>query len=268
MRPERYSALDVKTLLSKQKIATMEELKDTLQTQVDMTVFRKLKELGYRTSYSHGGSYYTLDEIAEFDELGLWSHRDVYFSEHGSLLATLEAFVEESEAGCFVSELENVLHVGVKEALLKLVRRRRIARQQVSGLFLYSSRHPTRRKQQILTRKTHEAEPGLAGGVALGRIVPDEIKAAIILFFSLLDEKQRRLYAGLESMKYGHGGDRKIAELLGLDVGTVGRGRRQLCKQDIEIDRVRKAGGGRKAVKKNAGSRQGDRSDHEVRHRR
>ena len=251
MRPERYSARDLKNFLEKHKIATMEELKDALETPVDMTVFRKLKQLDYRASYSHGGSYYTLAEIAEFDELGLWSHRDVHFSVHGMLLATLEAFVEDSEAGCFVSELDDVLHVGCKEALLKLVRRRRIARQKVTGLFLYCSRHRARRKQQILTRKAGEAEPGVAGGVALGRIVPDEIKAAIVLFFSLLDEKQRRLYAGLESLKYGHGGDRKIADLLGLDVGTVGRGRRQLFEQeDIEIDRVRKAGGGRKALKK------------------
>ncbi len=250
MRPERYSALDLKKLLKKRKIATMGELKDALQNPVDMTVFRKLKSLGYRTSYSHGGSFYTLDEIAEFDELGLWSHRDVHFSEHGSLLSTLEAFVEDAEAGYFVSELETVLHVGVKEALLKQVRRRHLAREQVTGRFLYCSCHPARRKQQVLTRKTHEAEPGLAGGVALGRIVPDEIKAAIILFFSLLDERQRRLYAGLESLKFGHGGDRKIAELVGLDVGTVARGRRQLEQEDAAIERVRKEGGGRKEVKK------------------
>jgi len=43
------------------------------------------------------------------------------------------------------------------------------------------------------------------------------MKAAIILFYSLLDEQQRRLYAGLESMKLGHGGDSVLAEVLGLD---------------------------------------------------
>ena len=46
----------------------------------------------------------------------------------------------------------------------------------------------------------------------------DELKAAVILFFSLLDEKQRRLYAGLEAVRIGHGGDRRVAELLGVDV--------------------------------------------------
>ena len=34
---------------------------------------------------------------------------------------------------------------------------------------------------------------------------------------SLLDEKQRRLYAGPESLKLGYGGDRKVAEFLGMD---------------------------------------------------
>ena len=58
--------------------------------------------------------------------------------------------------------------------------------------------------------------------------MPEELRAAIVLFFSVLDEKQRRLYAGLEALKTGRGGDARIAELLGLDGGTVARGRREL----------------------------------------
>ncbi len=38
-----------------------------LGTQVDMTVFRKLTPLGYLTSYSHRGGYYTLKSIPRFD---------------------------------------------------------------------------------------------------------------------------------------------------------------------------------------------------------
>ena len=72
----------------------------------------------------------------------------------------------------------------------------------------------------------------------------------MILFFSLLDEKQRRLFAGLESQKLGHGGDRKIAELFGLDVHTVARGRREVFGGQIERERVRQVGGGRKAIEK------------------
>jgi hypothetical protein len=39
------------------------------------------------------------------------------------------------------------------------------------------------------------------------QVSPDELKAAILLFYSLLDEQQRRLFAGLESIKLGQGGD-------------------------------------------------------------
>jgi hypothetical protein len=81
-------------------------------------------------------------------------------------------------------------------------------------------------------------------------VSPDEMKAAIILFYSLLDEQQRRLYAGLESLKLGHGGDSILSEFLGLDQHTIARGRRQLLDQDVAIDRARKSGGGRKPLEK------------------
>jgi hypothetical protein len=82
--------------------------------------------------------------------------------------------------------------------------------------------------------------------------VDAEIKAAIILFVSLLDEKQRRLFAGLESMQFGHGGDKWIAELLSFDPHTVAKGRRQLLARDIQFEGVRASGAGRPEVKKTA----------------
>ncbi len=42
-----------------------------------------------------------------------------------------------------------------------------------------------------------------------------------------------------------------MAEILGLDVSTVARGRRELLEHDVNVERVRKAGAGRKAVEKN-----------------
>jgi hypothetical protein len=76
------------------------------------------------------------------------------------------------------------------------------------------------------------------------------VKAAIVLFVSLLDEQQRRLYAGLEALKFGPGGERWVADLLGLHPQTVAKGRRQLVEHDVEVERIRKHGGGRKRVEK------------------
>lgn len=246
MRPPLFLAEDISRLLRRQKIATMPELMTALGTNVERTVFRKLSQLPYRTSYSHRGGYYTLDGIARFDERGLWSYKSAHFSKHGTLVATATVLVEASESGYFVEELDNLLRIGTKDVLRTLVRKGGLARELISGQYLYCSVDPERHRRQVVARQSQGAGPVLAG---VG-VLPHELKAAIILFFSLLDEKQRRLYAGLEALKTGRGGDGWIADLLGLDVGTVARGRRELLEHDVQIDRTRRVGGGRKAVEK------------------
>ncbi len=250
MRPAEFSSEPIIALLRRHTIATMPQLMAALGTNAKRTVFRKLKELPCRTSYSHRGRYYTLDELACFDALGLWSYREAWFSSHGTLLSTAAAIVPAGEAGYFVEELDNLLHVATKDALRKLVRDARLDREKLAGQFLYCAAEASRRAQQLLARRILLAEPGAARPLPRADIMPDELRAAIVLFFSLLDEKQRRLYAGLESLKSGRGGDPRIAELLGLDVGTVARGRRALLDHDVEVDRVRRGGGGRKRVEK------------------
>ena len=250
MRTEQYTTRRLAELFKTRKIATMEELKSALNTGSDATVFRKLASLAYHSSYSHRGRYYTLEGIPDYNQLGLWSFREVWFSRPGTLLATAQALVEEAEAGYFSSELETLLHVEVKGCLLKLVREQRIAREKLFGRYLYCSASASRRKQQMVARRLWEAEPALGGPLIEPEVMPGELKAAIILFFTLLDEKQRRLYAGLEALKIGHGGDRRVAELLGLDVGTVARGREELLSQDVEVERTRRSGAGRKRLEK------------------
>jgi hypothetical protein len=249
MRPLSFPPGALRRLLLRHKIATMPELKQALGTEVALTVFRKLKALDYLASYSHRGSYYTLREIARFDPDGLWSHSAVWFSLQGTLLATAEHFVNASPQGLFADELSHSLHVGVHDALRHLVEQRRIARQSVAGLYLYLSTDPTTRRRQLLMRSSAQTLPMVNHASRL-RISPEELKAAIVLFYSLLDERQRRLYAGLESLKLGHGGDQHLAKLLGIDPHTVARGRQELSAQELEFDRVRRAGGGRQPVEK------------------
>ena len=250
MNIERFHARDLVQLFSKRKIATMAELKEALGTAADITIFRKLVQLSYRTSYSHRGRYYTLDGLPVYDEWGLWSFREVWFSKRGTLLSTAAALVDEAEAGFFAAALENLLHVEVKGALLKLWQQGRVARDSLSGRYLYCSARAAVRRGQLVARRVRDAEGTIGGPLIRVEVMPDELKAAIILFFSLLDEKQRRLYAGLESLKIGHGGDRRIADLLGVDAGTVARGRQDLLRQDLELDRIRRPGGGRKLLEK------------------
>jgi predicted transcriptional regulator len=239
----------LRCLLKKQKIATLDELKQAIGTTCTMTVFRRLKELGYRTSYSHRGKFYTLADTPQFDNDGLWSHQSVGFSRFGNLLHTTQEFVEQAAAGFTAAELRSLLHVEVKQSLLQLVRQKQLRRERMGRHFVYWARAKERRTRQKQQRQAYEAAWEI-GVSPLREELSQELNAAIVLFSSLLDEKQRRLYAGLESFKLGHGGDRKIAEFLGLDVHTVARGRRELFRGDVEQEGVRKKGAGRKAVEK------------------
>jgi hypothetical protein len=248
MRPTLFSANVLRQFLRKNCIATLPRLKQLLGTEADITVFRKLKELSYRTSYSHRGAFYTLDEIADFDEHGLWSFDSVCFSRHGTLVATAADCVSQSKSGYFASELEALLHVPVKEPLLQLVTQSRIARQNVAGIYLYCAGDSRTRQRQLRARQELPDQSAAAFASVPPGNVSDELRAAIVLFGSLLDEQQRRLYAGLESLQLGS--DRQIAEVLGLDPHTVAKGRRQLLAQDVEAGRVRAVGGGRKPVEK------------------
>jgi len=171
----------------------------------------------------------------------------VRFSKYGTLLETSSIFVNISEIGYSARELEDELEVDVQETLLHLYKDGKIFREKILGVYIYVSPDPTVRERQLLLRRKIESIP--AQGLSID-IISHELKAAIILFYSILDERQRRLYAGLESFKLGHGGDRKIADLLGLDAHTVAKGRREVFSQDFEVNRVRNKGGGRKSVEK------------------
>ncbi len=250
MRPTQFHPEPLAQLVRRKNIATMPQLKQALGTSSDATVFRKLKELSYLTSYTHSGRYYTLEQIPSFDDQGLWSFRGVGFSRYGTLLSTVEAFIGRSEAGWHENELAAVLQVSVKEALLGLVRRGRVAREKVGGRYLYGVADQRARKKQVLSRKHLEIEATFGTLARSGESMSDELKAAIVLFFTLLNEKQRRLFAGLESLKLGYGGDRAVAEVLDLDVGTVAQGRLDLIERDVALDRVRRSGAGRKPLEK------------------
>ncbi len=160
-----------------------------------MTVYRRLKSLSYLASYSHRGKFYTLPNIPDFNDMGIWSHQSVYFSRYGNLVLTIKHLVDTSQMGYSANDLGSLVHVEVKHVLLGLVGAKRVDREKVSGVYVYFSEEAGVKRAQLLLQRQWRKLVGLG---AIGSALPvDEVKAAMILFFSLLDEKQRRLYAGL-----------------------------------------------------------------------
>src|SRR5215469_4643780 len=200
MRPTAFDPSQLRQHLRRHKIADLPELKRVLGTDTDLTVFRKLKPLDYLASYTHRGRFYTLREIAHFDDRGLWSHQGVWFSRHGTLLATVEIFVNHSPQGYYAHELTDDLHAEVQQPLRHLVAQQRLGRMAVDGQFLYTAIESIPRRTQMLARRSAHAVPVAIHSAAL-QVSPDELKAAILLFYGLLDEQQRRLFAGLAQAK-------------------------------------------------------------------
>ncbi len=117
------------------------------------SLFRDLATVGYHTSYTHGGRYYTLAEIADFDERGLWFYRDVGFSRAGTLKETVAELIEAVPEGRTHAELRHLLRVRVHNTLLELVRGGRIGRERYEGVLVYVSADHERAAEQIERRR-------------------------------------------------------------------------------------------------------------------
>ncbi len=227
-------------VFSEKSVLTIVDLKSFLQTNSRMTVFRKLKQLPYKSSYSHCGKYYTLDNIAQYNVNGIWNYNKIYFSKYGTLKNTVLENIERSKSGLSSHELEKQLHVPVYNTVLDLFKTHNIDRKQIGKEYIYLSFESGEtqfllRKQEIQQKQT---------------TVKDVTDEYLALFMLLLNEKQKRLFAGFESLKLGYGGDKKIAIKTGLNVKTVSRGRQELLSKDIDMDKIRKVGAGRPSLKK------------------
>lgn len=66
-------------------------------------------------------------------------------------------------------------------------------------------------------------------------------------FYRSLNEKDRRAYAAVETLKLGYGGSSYITRVLGCDHKTIKHGLHDLQEPSpLSSGRVRQAGGGRK----------------------
>lgn len=139
MNTPKYHLQALKDFFDQQKIATLDQLRAVLGDPARCTLFRKLGELEYLSSYSHRGRYYTLKSIARFTSQGLWACRSVWFSRFGNLLKTAAALVHGSAAGYSAAELKEILQVKTKHALIHLVRNGRLQREAFDSVYVYLS---------------------------------------------------------------------------------------------------------------------------------
>lgn len=140
-------------LFRRKRAALLDDLRAALGTTSRTTIFRILKAVGYFTSYSHAGRYYTLRRIPKFNRWGLWAWRGIGFSSQGTLRATSVFLVEQSEAGQTHEELQQQLGLRVHDTLRSVFEAGAITRERFEDVYLYLSADPKKVAAQIAARR-------------------------------------------------------------------------------------------------------------------
>jgi hypothetical protein len=112
------------------------------------SVRRFLVEVGYYSSFTHNGAWYTLQSIPRFGRNGLWFYRDIGFSRAGSLTKTLITLVTESAAGMSAEMLGETLRCRCHGVLVNLWRKGSIQRKKIGRCQVYFAANPHKADRQ------------------------------------------------------------------------------------------------------------------------
>ena len=124
------------------------------------SVRRFLAEIGYLSSFTHNGAWYTLGSIPRFDTDGLWYYSDIGFSCAGSLTNTLVELTTRSVAGLSAEQLGAKLRCRCHSVLVQLCRQGRLSAAEA------------RICSRILCSRPRDCippAPGRRGGAVTGR---------------------------------------------------------------------------------------------------
>jgi len=123
------------------------------------SVRRFLAEVGYYSSFTHNGGWYTLHSIPRFGRDGLWFYRDIGFSRVGSLTNTLVDLTTRSPAGMTAEQLGEKLHCRCHSVLVQLCRHGRLQRQKMARSYVYVAADPPTATIQCQTRAMQNLPP-------------------------------------------------------------------------------------------------------------
>ena len=206
--------------LRKTTVATMKQIRHQFRIS-HMTVVRALKKVGYYASYNYNAAYYVLWDVPEFDDWGLWAYRDVRFSRHRTLPATIVAVVEKAAAGLTVAELEERLQTKAGNMVSRLVSEGQVQRERLVGRHVvYLASDPEVRTQQLGQRQRQLQEEAARGATDLPSgcsavDVIEVLRAMILASDDDRDRLSRRLQAGGTRITAGQ--VRRVLEHYGME---------------------------------------------------
>jgi hypothetical protein len=164
---------DVLQILRKEKVITIKRLVDLLHC-CERTVQRHLRKWPTYTSYNCNGRYYTLPDIPQFDEYGLWGYRGIFFSRNGNLRHTIVALITNAPAGLAVSETADLVKVPLRSFMAQGRNLQKLQREKIAGRYVYFSSDEATYTEQKKKREEDEARARLSN-------MPTDGEAVVIL---------------------------------------------------------------------------------------
>lgn len=169
----------VADLFRKTPVIDMRAIERVLGGRSRRSLFRDLDALGYLSSYTHTGRYYTLASVPDFDPDGLWRYQGIGFSRDGTLKATVRRLAESAEAGRTQRELQLRLEVRVHNPLLDLVEHKQLRREPIAAEYVYVAAARATAAKQIEQRRALVAA-GMATTVPVAPTLEVEVLAEVI----------------------------------------------------------------------------------------
>jgi predicted transcriptional regulator len=122
-------------------------------------VQRLLKTIGYYSSFTHNGKWYTLESIPVFDNNGLWFYEGIGFSIYRDLNATICRLIDDSSKGLMAVDLSTILSTSCSPVLNRLYKTNKIDRVKINRGFVYLSINRSIKSRQVAClEKSHSPQ--------------------------------------------------------------------------------------------------------------
>lgn len=161
------------------------------------SVRRFLSEVGYFSSFTHNGRWYTLRTIPRFGRDGLWFFKDIGFSKAGSLTHTLIDLTARSPGGMTAEQLGEMLRCRCHSILVRLCRQGKLQREKKGRSYVYLAGDCSIADRQRRTLQ-HADLPQLPAEVAL-LVLAECIKNPEFDFKQLVNAISRNARVTIES---------------------------------------------------------------------
>ena len=183
MAPFKKNADLLGQLFFDKKCWQIDELAGKLDYAV-ISVRRLLLQVGYYSSYTHNGRWYTLKDIPVFNVHGLWQHDAIGFSKRGTLINTIQHIIDSSHSGYPAGTLCSMLATDCRAVLTQMYQKSRIDRIKPQAQFVYlsSDKHINRRQRMICAVSEDKVPIGSISTEAAVRVLVEFINNPSLSF--------------------------------------------------------------------------------------